>query len=134
MVVPMTDAKTVLNFCDSCANGIHTQCINYDTISYDFNSRGVGDCNCIHPIHRIEYEDGDTLERLIGRLRGCIQLLVEMPVSNAPINCDVIVGRNLEDIAKRLDGVNDNLAVVAHLLNNPMAGHWQGGMLRISLD
>ena len=111
MVVPMTDPfADKPEVCEPCINGIHTQC------------EGQLDewCMCIHAIHRIEHEEGDGLERLVGRLRGCIRMLNEMPVyTGGTKNLDVIVNRNLEDIAKRLDGVVDNIAVVAHLLAHP---------------
>lgn len=107
------------NLCDHCGMGVHTHCDGYGET-----------CNCIHPIHRIEHEEGDNLERLVGRLRGCIRMLNEMPVYSAGVkNLDVIANRNLEDIAKRLDGVVDNIAVVAHLLANPTS---QGGLLGVN--
>lgn len=112
--------------CYHCEHGQHRKCL-----------RGTpgNSCECIKPIHRIEHEEGDNIYRLAGRIRGCVEMITELTLYGVPLanpmdddasyNNDEPSGdakralEQLQDIAKRLDGVGDNIAVVAHLLYNP---------------
>lgn len=128
MVVQMNAIETSASeICDPCSVGNHLYC---DGMGTDSSPK----CHCINSIHRIEYEEGDDIYRLAGRIRGIAGLFKEAIVNISSRGPEAIALHNLDDIAARLDGLGDNLAVITHLLNNPTSAVVRGGILGVTLD